>query len=462
MKDRLTVSNSMYVVRSAQNSSGDLLVQAFRAPPTVPVYDASGNHSELDIYPFSPTDLENPIAMIDGRTHLDSETRIFNNFGATFTILEGLSLRSSIGIDYESSLGNDYIARYIKVGAPGGRADKNSWESYSLLNENLINYNKEFGNFRIDAVAGYTWQTYRSVGFSTGSANFVSDDLLYNALGGGSEITIPSSGGLEWGISSWLGRVNVNLKDKYLITVSGRADGSSRFAEDNKWAFFPSVGLAWRLSEEDWFEFNNLSYMKLRLSAGQSGNQAVSPYQTLVVMSDVSLAFGDALNIGYAPANIANKKLKWETTTQYDVGLDVGLFQGRLRLSMDYYYKLTTDLLAQVDLPPSAGFSSSTQNIGSVSNQGFEILIDATPVSGSFKWDISANFYVNRNKIVELSKGADVFAPSLGLLSTMHILREGEPLSMFYGFLSDGIDAEGRNAYKDLNEDRDRQSASQI
>jgi outer membrane receptor protein involved in Fe transport len=133
--------------------------------------------------------------------------------------------------------------------------------------------------------------------------------------------------------------------------------------------------------------------------------------------------------------------------------LDVGLFDEKLRLTIDYYYKITTDLLAQVDLPPSGGFTSSTQNIGSVSNRGFELQIDAVPFTGNFQWDISANFYTNKNNIIELSKGADVFAPGIGLLSSMHILREGEPISMFYGYLWDRIDENGQNAYKDLNED---------
>jgi hypothetical protein len=172
-------------------------------------------------------------------------------------------------------------------------------------------------------------------------------------------------------------------------------------------------------------------------------------------MGDVQLPLGDALHIGYAPQNIANKELKWETTTQYNGGLDFGFFTGRLNLSLDLYYKLTTDLLAQVDLPPSAGFTSSTQNIGSVTNQGFEVFIDAVPVTGNFRWDISANFYRNKNKIKELAKGTDVFAPSAqGLIPTMHILREGEPISMFYGYIWDGCDENtGLNTYKDLNND---------
>lgn len=451
LNKRLKIANSLILSRSEQNSSAGLM-EAFQAAPTLPVYDETGNYQDMIVYPFSPL-MDNPVALIDGITNQDLQTRIFNNFEATFTILDDLSFKSSIGVDYSTSLGNDYIKRFLIEGSPGGKASKSNREAYSLLNENIFNYNKDFDGIRLNAVAAYTWQTYKTSYFSAGSSNFVSDDLLYNALSSGSDIMIPASGGSEWGISSWLGRVNLNWHDKYLLTLSGRADGSSRFAEGNKWAFFPSAALAWRLSEEEWFDSDKLSSMKLRLSAGQTGNQAVAPYQTLVRMSDVQVVFGDALNIGYAPSNMANKELKWETTTQYDAGLDVGLFDEKLRLTLDYYYKKTTDLLAQVDLPQSTGFRSSTQNIGSISNQGFELQIDAVPFTGNFQWDISANFYTNKNKIIGLSKGADVFAPGLGLLSSMHILREGEPLSMFYGYIWDRIDQNGQNAYKDLNDD---------
>lgn len=451
---RIAITNSLLLTRFESNSSNPYgaIEDAFRAPPTLPAYDPDGNYQAIDIYPFSEVN-QNPLAIIDGTSNQTLQTRLFNNFGATFSILNGLTFKSTLGVDYVTSLGNNYTKRFLIAGKPGGKASKSSWESYSLLNENIFNYDLTFGENQINAVAGYTAQTYKSANFSAGSGNFVSDDLLYNALGSGSDISIPSSGGSKWGISSWLGRINLNLKNKYLVTLSGRADGSSRFAKGNKWSFFPSGAFAWKLSEEEWFKSNQISSLKFRLSVGQTGNQAVSPYQTMVRMSDVQVAFGDALNIGYAPANIANKELSWETTTQYDAGLDFGFFKEKIRLSVDYYYKLTTDLLARVDLPPSAGFTSSTQNIGSMSNQGFEFQLDAVPVTGKFKWDLSANFYINRNKIVELAKGADLFAPGADLLGTMHILREGEPISMFYGYVWDRIDENGQNTYKDLNSD---------
>ncbi len=453
LNKRVTITNSLIIARQVQNNIGDVLPAAFRAPPTLPVYDETGAFQSMTVYPFNAS-MDNPVASIVGRTDKDTETRIFNNFGATINLIEGLTFKSTIGVDYNGLLGDGFIARYLNAGSPGSRASRSHLEAYSILNENILDYSKEFGQIRLNAIAGYTWQSFESRNFSAGSANFVSDDLLNNALSSGSDLLIPSSGGSEWGITSWLGRVNLNFSEKYLLTLSARADGSSRFSEDNRWAFFPSVAVAWRLSQEGWFDnINSLSDLKLRASVGQTGNQAVSPFQTLVRMSDVQVALGDQLNIGFAPANIANKDLRWETTTQYDVGLDVGFFDGRLRFSADYYHKLTEDLLAQVDLPLSAGFTSSTQNIGSIKNYGFEFIVGATPVSGDFRWDINANFYTNKNQIVELAKGADVFAPNLGLLPTMHILREGEPLSMFYGYRWDRIDENGQNAYKDLNGD---------
>jgi hypothetical protein len=172
---------------------------------------------------------------------------------------------------------------------------------------------------------------------------------------------------------------------------------------------------------------------------------------------------GESLNVGYAPANIANKDLKWETTSQFDVGLDVGLYDEKLMFTFDYYYKETTDLLARVDLPMSAGFTSTIQNIGSMSNKGFEFSVNAKPFTGKFSWDIGFNIYSNKNEILELAKDADIFAPGPGgLLPSMHILREGQPISMFYGYVKEGMDENGFIKYKNLDDnpainDLDRQ-----
>ncbi len=469
MNKWFSLSNSLLIARSTKNwiNSGgdnDPITSAMKAPPTLPVYNEAGGYSVLNIYKFSDGVVENPVAQLNEMINLDTDTRIFDNLGATFTIMPGITFKSTLGVDFTTHLYDYYASRKVQAGKPAGRASKSNSEYYSILNENTLNFNKEFGKNRIDAVAGYTWQKYRIVNFTAGSNNFVSDDLLYNVLGSGSEVVPPSSGGSEWGIASWLGRINYNFDSKYLVTFSGRADGASRFAEGNKWAFFPSAALGWRASEEKWMkQFSHISNLKLRASIGQTGNQAIDPYQTMQRMSSIQLALGDALNIGYAPANIANKDLRWETTTQIDAGLDVGLFDEKLRFTLDYYYKKTTDLLARVDLPMSAGFTSTVQNIGSMSNNGIEFSVDAKPLTGEFSWDIGFNIYTNKNKILELAKGADIYAPGPGgLLPSMHILREGQPISMFYGYVQDGLDDNGFIKYKNLDDnpvinDLDRQ-----
>jgi hypothetical protein len=171
-----------------------------------------------------------------------------------------------------------------------------------------------------------------------------------------------------------------------------------------------------------------------------------------MVATDLSL--GDQLHIGYRPGNLANKELKWETTSQYDIGLDIGVLEGRIRIVADYFSKNTSDLLARVDLPSSSGYTSSTQNIGEMKNQGFEIELDAAVLTGTFKWNSGVNFWKTENEIVKLAKGADVFAPKTdNLIPTVHILREGYPISMFYGFIKDGYTEDGITKYKDLNGD---------
>lgn len=455
--DWLTISNSALLVRSNSRSSsagGESTAygSALIAPPTVPVYDENGDYSDITPYAFSPGAIENPVAKLMESYNKSLTTRIFDNFYALVTLMPGLTLKSSVGIDYLTNQYEYYNNRKIKAGLPSGKGGKSTYENYSILNENTLNFSKSFENSNLNAVAGYTWQKYNSRNFSASSTGFVTDELMMNVLQSGAEPLPPSSGGTEWGIQSFLARVNYTYKDRYLITINGRADGASRFAEGNKWAYFPSTALAWRVSEEDfWNKGGNLSSMKLRTSWGVTGNQAISPFSTWQKMSSVTLAMGNQLQIGYAPGSIANKDLQWETTSQFDVGADLGILDERFRFTLDYYYKKTTNLLAQVDLPPSSGYNSSTQNIGEMENQGVEFNINGAILEGEFKWDASFNIYANKNKILKLSKGADVFASKVeNMIPTMHILREGEPISMFYGYIRDGFTETGQVQYKDI------------
>src|SRR5690606_12481279 len=229
---------------------------------------------------------------------------------------------------------------------------------------------------------------------------------------GSAETTNPaSSNASEWTRLSGLGRANYSFMDKYYLTASVRADGSSRIGQDNRWGVFPSGALAWRVSEEDFIK-DNLSFidnLKLRLSYGVLGNTAVSPYQSLDRLVSVNYIYGgSALSIGYAPAGISNSQLKWETTREIDLGFDLSIARSRLNFTFDYYKKNTADLLASVPLAPSVGFGSILQNLGEIQNQGVEFGAEAYILQGDFGWDVSGNISFNRNEVVEIAGGSDV------------------------------------------------------
>ncbi|WP_420603192.1 SusC/RagA family TonB-linked outer membrane protein [Flagellimonas sp.] len=462
MSDWLTIANSLILSRSDRQYSGDggnrAVSEAHIASPTEPVYNADGtynnitenDYSDLD---YAPGALDNPMKWINEYDDEILSTRIFDNFYGLFTLAPGLTFKSSIGVDYTTTQTKRYIGRELLDGAPAGKAFRGSTESYSLLNENILNYNKEFGAHRIDAILGYNWQKFRSTFISASSFDFVTDLLGAEVLQDGASPQVPRSGNTEWGLASLLGRVNYSYMDKYLFTVTARSDWSSRFAEGKQRATFPSAAFAWKVSNEDFMEnVDWISNLKARLSWGVTGNQAVSPFQTWSSVESAPVVLGGALGVGFIPGSPANPDLKWETTEQYDFGLDFGLANNRLRFTFDYYYKKTTDLLAQVNLPSSVGFISITQNIGEMENKGLELSIDANVVDNEdFSWDSSFQLSRNRNKVLKLSRGADIFPGRVtNLISDFHIIREGLPISTFYGYVNDGYTDEGQNQFLDI------------
>jgi TonB-linked SusC/RagA family outer membrane protein len=322
------------------------------------------------------------------------------------------------------------------------------------LTENVFTYSKTFDEkHNLNIIGGSTYQTNlnRSSGISvSGFTNNVTENF---DLGAAETIGNPSSGYSEWTIISFLSRVNYTFNGKYLITASVRTDGSSRFGNENKWGYFPSGALAWRVSDEPFLQNNKvINNLKLRASYGITGNTALSPYQSLDRLSSTRFIYeGQTDVIGFRPAGISNNDLKWETTGQIDIGFDLNLFNNRLRFVFDYYKKNTKDLLASVPLPPSVGFGNILKNIGEIENKGLEFAIDADILRGDFKWDISAQISANRNKVITLAEGSDIFATSSNSWPSPNIARVGEPLGSFYGLLEDGLNDKGLIKYQDLS-----------
>ena len=431
------------------------------AAPTLPVYDENGDFTRVGtVYTWTLSNIPN--MGIYSKPYKDRTTG--NSITAStlleFKIADGLTFESRNGIEYYNSHNERFAPTdeggryYNDEESDGGYAADNNSFSNSFTSENTLRYMKVINlKHRIDFVGGVTYQKYlhQSSGIAV---NKLASNITENYdLGAAGLIHSPSSGISEWTILSGLGRINYSFNEKYLVTVSIRADGSSRFGASNKWGYFPSGALAWTVSNESFMaNVNFINNLKLRASYGISGSTALSPYQSLNRLN----VFGNNANtIGYIPANVGNPDLRWEKTAQWDIGLDFGILDGILNFNVDYYNKETSDLLASVPLPLSTGFSSVLKNIGRIQNKGFEFSVAANVLRREFKWDIIAQASTNKNTILELAGHDDIIGDSFGhpYEGPLNIMREGEAYGAYYGLLEDGLNEDGYFKYKDINND---------
>ncbi|TLV02298.1 SusC/RagA family TonB-linked outer membrane protein [Dyadobacter luticola] len=420
---------------SSQVANDGIVNALLSMPPTVNVRDASGKYTYQSEF---ETPLGNPIATLEKEINKTTTYRMLGNVYGEYTFFDGLVAKVSFGADILNNKQNRYIPSDIYQGAnsnPTGKAYVGSKFANTWLNENTLSYSKTFNQkHSISVVAGYTQQAFSVESAIAGSQAFVTDQLTYNDLGSGSVYTQPTSGSSSWALNSYLGRINYSFDQKYIVTISGRADGSSRFGKDNKWGYFPSAAVAWNVSREDFLSsFKTISNLKLRLSAGITGNQEIGQYLSLATLGSNTYFFGGQTYIGFAPNRIANPNLGWETTAQYDGGIDLSLYKNRINFVFDAYYKKTTNLLLNVPLPYTTGQSTSLQNYGSVENKGIELGINTENVTGLLSWNTNFVFSVNRNKVLTLGDGADY------IISGANIAKVGQPLGSFYGYKTNGL-----------------------
>ncbi len=429
--------------------ASSILSAAASAPPTLPVYDENGLPTRIErAYSFGSADMRNPLIFAEEKTTTTTNGGV-GNTSLEIKLSKDLVFKTLAGLEYTYSLTDQYTPIVFAVDRGSARQQVNYRTSF--LNENTLTYTKEFnGNHRFTALGGYTYQTDRNRNLGIGVSGFPGNTTLNYDLSAAEVISPPSSGISEWALASWLSRVNYSLADKYLFTASLRADGSSRFGKNNKWASFPSAAVAWRVSNEPFMrDVTQVNELKLRASYGVTGNTALNPYQSLDRMSTGRTIYGNNETlVGYVPSGISNPDLKWETTRQTDIGFEMTVLNHRLNISADYYWKYTTDLLASVPLPPSVGFGSILQNIGEIKNHGFELTLNGDILTGPLKWTASGMLSTNKNKIVKLAGKGDIYSTD-----NTNIAREGEPLGSFFGYLEDGLTEAGFIQYSDLNRD---------
>jgi TonB-linked SusC/RagA family outer membrane protein len=378
-----------------------------RWSPTEPVYDPDGNyHAHAPGY--GPSDTWNPKAsaiepFINQPTYRNNANLYLN-----FKPLKGLSLRITGGLNFINWYNRDYYNHNTKQGIQYngyGHVEQEVFEHYQ--NSNILTYDRTFGSHHL-TLTGVVEQIFEdNRGSNLQGKDFLVDQLNIDNMGGARSIST-SSWHNKRSLLSYMGRINYVLKDRYMATVSYRADGSSVFGKDNKWGYFPSGSLAWRISEEGFLkDVSFINDLKLRASYGITGNQGIDPYESLA-----SLGSGywwsypwngqSATDIGFGIAGLANPGLKWESTKQTDIGLDLSLFKGRLISTIDVYKKVTEDLLMPRELPGYVGVDNVLDNVGSIENKGLEIQIGGDPFVGDFRWNTSFNFTINRNKVLDL------------------------------------------------------------
>lgn len=399
--------------------------------PIVPVKYPDGSWASNADYPGMEGG-PNPVRVGEEyENYLKTHTVIGNVF-SNITLAEGLDLRTTVSINSINQRISTYGGRELNYISSGQKGDASltSEEHFSWQFENYLTYAKNFGNHDFTGMVGMSWQHVERFNFNARAQNFTDDFYSFNNLGAGSVAVAPSSGTDKYGLNSYFGRINYSFLNKYLLTVTGRLDGSSKFGKENRYAFFPSAAAGWKISEEDFISDTSIiSNLKLRTSYGVTGNSEIPAYQALAGMGNYPYVFNEAVVNGTGINRLANPNLQWEKTHQVDVGLELGLFDGKISLEADVYRKLTTDMLLNAPIPRTSGYSTVTRNIGRMENKGFEFAINShNIVTPTFSWETNFNISINKNEVLELTGGSDIF-------NGPNIIRVGEPVGTFFGLV---------------------------
>jgi len=436
-----------------------VVLNAIMAPPTLSPYTETGEYFTGD-NPLTGRPFANPLASANLITNEERQNRVIGNVFGELDVARGLVLRSSLGLDYLNSVQNFFSPSNTLPGRnTNGYGSRGEAQTTNWLSETTLRYNRGLGGSnKFDILGGLSLQKVNAEWVSGTAQDFSTDALGVNGLHSGSTYVGVWSGAPHSSLLSYFSRANLNLSDRYLLTVTGRVDGSSKFGEGNQYAFFPSAAFAWRASEEPFIDrLGVFDDLKLRVSYGRTGNQDIGNYASLATLGSTVYAFGGTRGIGYVPGTLSNPDLKWETTDQFDAGVDMQFLDRRVALTADYYDKQTKDLLLYVPVPATSGFGNVLQNIGQVSNHGFELGINTQNLQGRrLTWESSLNVSFNRNKVVRLGVEDEIVAPvgvGSGANQNPTILRVGEPTSSFYGWRYAGMDANGQPTYADLNND---------
>jgi len=424
------------------NESAGPIYGSLLYDPTEPVYNADGTFAR------SPNlTTNNPMSTLMGVFNSSETNRAMANFYINYKPIDGLIAKINLGSDRSNMRRDVYNSRATILGGPvGGIADISTLSRSSYLGEFTLDYTKDFNeDHTINALSGITYQKFKNRIFMGNIQNMPTDALQTNALQlGDTNYDNLSSLKEENTLLSYLARVNYTFRDKILFTASIRADGSSRFGSDEKYGYFPSFALGYKLTDEAFIPdvFNEL---KIRTSWGQTGNQEIGNYASqLTFGAGNNAVLGGSIVGTVRPARLANTALKWETTTQLNIGIDYAILNNRITGTIDYFKKNTTDMLFNLPLPAASGYSSILSNIGEVENSGIEFLINSGNITTpDFTWSTSFNLTSIKNEVKDLGGIGQVMTGNVQAVGNTSIIKVGHPIGSYFGYEVDGIQQSG-------------------
>ncbi|GAB1415015.1 TonB-dependent receptor [Paludibacter sp.] len=448
---KLTSNNMMSysenrIVSANTSSSGQgagVVKQALRISPLISINSAGIDSEDTSLGDDEP---RNPYRELVDPLNNKISSRVLSSQIFDFFLTKDLTLKVSNSVNYINTRTDRYYPRTTFRGIQeNGKGQIATLESMNLINEDMLTWSKKYGIHDINLMGVFSFENTVIKNTSYQVSNFPTDALKTNAMQYGDQTTaLLYSDNITNTLASGTLRANYNYAQKYYMTFSMRADGSSKFAKNNEMGYFPSFALTWRASEESFIKnIKNISLAKLRYSYGRTGNQAISEYQSLASLDIFKYVVDGAVVPGFADIRFPNDKLKWETTDQHNVGLDFGFFNNRLTITANLYHKMTWDLLQNIVLPGSSGWSSQIKNAGIISNQGFELELTGHPIKGTFNWETTFNYSLNRNKILDLGGVDQRFSARLGAGQSMNfapsIQKVGYPLGTLWGYIVDGV-----------------------
>ena len=435
----------------------DGIVQAALAySPTWPIYNSDGkfNYQGNGFWrigtDYQHNEIVNPVALATVPKNEIEHYNLLGNLFVKYEVLEDLKLKSSFAVNY-----NQYQNEFYRPTELETRGKKNTGRFsnpstrlsttniYNWLWENTLNYKKNFGDHNLNLLGGITAQKNRKK-LQRIKASVTSDTPIDNAIQiiNADQLSNSDGGVQEWSLYSLLARTQYDYIGKYLLSISFRADASSRFGDNNKWGYFPSISAGWRISQEDFLSDSNwLNELKLRASYGLTGNFQIGNYEQVSAITKDTYITGVSgqLQTGLRPSQIANSDISWEKTAMFNAGIDIELFKKQLAFTFEYYNGNTTDLLLKASVPLTTGFSTALQNIGEVNNRGFEASVNISPDLGEFKWTGSFNISVNKNKVKALGPENTDIIKTAGTGHAFFITKVGKAIGSYYLLVQDGI-----------------------